>query len=136
MKYKIDYPFQDWTTSVLRGLILALITKHINATMTDSEDICSHIQKIQVHPPNSKGCQECLKLGSEWVHLRLCLACGQVGCCDDSPNKHASKHAKSENHPVLQTFEPEDKWLYCFIDDVLAFDPPAYYDGDRTTFRI
>lgn len=78
--------------------------------MTESKETCSHIQQIQVHDPNSKGCEECLKIGSEWVYLRLCLSCGKVGCCDNSPNQHASKHAKNENHPVLQTYEPEDKW--------------------------
>lgn len=104
--------------------------------MTKSKDTCSHIQQIQVHDPYSKECEECLKIGSEWVYLRLCLSCGKVGCCDNSPNQHASKHAENENHPVLQTYEPEDKWLYCFIDDLLMFDPPHYYSGDRTTYKI
>ena len=102
--------------------------------MTDPEATCSHIQQVEIHAPNSKGCEECLKIGSDWVNLRLCLTCGQVGCCDDSPNKHDSKHAKSDSHPVLQSFEPEPKWLYCFTDDVLDFEPPKYYDGDHSTY--
>ena len=75
-------------------------------------------------------------MGSGWVYLRLCLECGNVGCCDNSPNKHASKHAKASDHPVVQTFEPEDKWVYCFIDDVMSLEPSVFFDGDHTTFKV
>ena len=102
--------------------------------MNTDVDSCEHIDNIEVHAPHTKGCEECLKIGGEWVHLRLCLECGQVGCCDNSPNQHASKHAKETEHNVIQTFEPEPKWLYCYDHDLLVDEPNVFYDGDRKTF--
>lgn len=99
---------------------------------------CEHISSIKIDdivPPHSKGCEQCLKMGSDWVYLRLCLTCGHVGCCDNSPNKHATKHAKETKHPVVQTFEPEPIWLYCYEDDMLVDDAAVYYDGNHTTFE-
>jgi uncharacterized UBP type Zn finger protein len=80
---------------------------------------CIHIEqsKDDVKPKTPEGCEECLKTGDTWIHLRLCLACGHVGCCDDSKNKHASKHFKGIGHPVMKSFEPGEDWKYCFIDD-------------------
>ena len=97
-------------------------------------DRCTHIENINVHEPHTKGCEECLKVGDQWVNLRLCLDCGKVGCCDNSPNKHASQHAKESGHPVIQTFEPEPTWLYCYDDDVMDDKPKVYFDGNHTTF--
>jgi hypothetical protein len=70
-----------------------------------------------VEPSTRDGCEDCLQEGSRWVHLRLCLTCGHVGCCDSSPRRHARAHAARAGHPVIQSFEPGEDWRYCFIDD-------------------
>jgi len=80
---------------------------------------CTHLDQVRdVTPRTPNGCEECLKTGSRWVHLRLCLACGHVGCCDSSPNRHARKHAQTPGHAIVQSFEPGEDWRYCFVDDV------------------
>ncbi len=71
-------------------------------------------QNISAKTPN--GCEECLQIGSDWVHLRLCLSCGHVGCCDSSPNKHATKHFKTTEHPIIKSFEPGENWVWCYVD--------------------
>src|SRR5437899_10454911 len=71
-----------------------------------------------VTPRTPNGCEECLKTNGQWVHLRLCLACGHVGCCDSSPNRHARKHAGKSAHAIVQSFEPGEDWRYCFVDDM------------------
>ena len=85
--------------------------------------ICSHLDLIADTPPSGDGCLECLQIGAGWVHLRRCATCGQVGCCDSSPNKHASKHARSLRHPIMQSFEPGEEWFWCEVDQV-AFEIP------------
>lgn len=82
---------------------------------------CTHLQNAakNVHA-NSQGCEECLKMGDRWVHLRLCLACGHVGCCDSSKNKHATKHYHATTHPVIRSFEPGEEWRWCYVDEVMA----------------
>lgn len=77
---------------------------------------CDHFSQINDVTPSADGCEECLKMGDEWVHLRLCLTCGHVGCCDDSKNKHATKHFHATNHPVIASYEPEERWLWCYAD--------------------
>ena len=84
-------------------------------------DECTHVDQIRDVKPNSKGCSECLKLGDSWVHLRLCMICGSVGCCDDSKNKHASKHFHASRHPIVRSLEPGENWYWCYLDK-LAFD--------------
>jgi len=79
---------------------------------------CEHVKLIQDVTPNTKGCEECLKMGDRWVHLRLCLICGHVGCCDSSKNKHASKHYHETGHPMVKSLEPGEDWGYCFVDDI------------------
>jgi uncharacterized UBP type Zn finger protein len=79
---------------------------------------CEHTSSIQPVKPGAEGCEECLKLGSSWVHLRICLSCGHVGCCDSSPNKHATKHFKTTNHPMMQSFEPGEDWVWCYVDEL------------------
>jgi len=79
---------------------------------------CSHLHTIRPVTPSAQGCEECLAMGSEWVHLRLCLTCGHVGCCDDSANRHATKHFQSSGHPVMQSFEPGETWKWCYVDEV------------------
>jgi uncharacterized UBP type Zn finger protein len=84
---------------------------------------CTHLGLIQpVHPSTPDGCEECLALGSWWVHLRLCLTCGHVGCCDSSPNKHATKHFRGTSHPIVKSFEPGEDWGWCYPDQ-LMFEP-------------
>ncbi|MDB5803786.1 MAG: hypothetical protein JWN73_1108 [Betaproteobacteria bacterium] len=80
---------------------------------------CTHLDGVQVDTPNSDGCEECLKTGDSWVHLRLCRACGHVGCCDDSKNKHATKHFKATGHPIITSLEPGEDWSWCFVDQVV-----------------
>lgn len=85
-------------------------------------DICAHIKEAneKVTPKTPEGCEECLKTGDSWVHLRLCLTCGHVGCCDDSKNKHATKHFHETKHPVIKSFEPGENWKYCYPDDLFV----------------
>jgi uncharacterized UBP type Zn finger protein len=86
---------------------------------------CTHMDQIRDVGPNTpEGCEECLATGDEWVHLRLCKSCGHVGCCNDSKNKHATKHFLSSGHPIMQSFEPGEDWMYCFRDD-LAWEPES-----------
>ncbi len=83
---------------------------------------CEHLESAPsvVSPITPDGCEECLRDGSSWVHLRLCLSCGHVGCCDSSPNRHASKHFKGTDHPVMRSFEPGEAWRWCFVDNRLG----------------
>jgi hypothetical protein len=81
---------------------------------------CTHLDTIAVVdlPGSIPGCEDCLKMGSEWVHLRMCMACGHIGCCDSSPNRHARGHAGEADHPIVRSAEPGEEWSYCFTDDV------------------
>src|SRR5665811_1497230 len=98
--------------------------------------VCSHLDAIRVTtlPEPIAGCEECLKIGSRWVHLRMCMTCGEIGCCDSSPNRHASRHAASDAHPIARSAEQVEDWSWCYVDAV-AFvvasggDPPS----DATT---
>jgi hypothetical protein len=80
---------------------------------------CSHTDQIRVRAPNEvEGCEDCLRTGDRWMHLRVCLTCGHVGCCDSSPNRHASAHARAEEHPIVQSVEPGEDWCWCYLDEV------------------
>ncbi len=79
---------------------------------------CTHIDMIKSVTPAALGCVDCLKTGDTWVHLRLCLTCGYVGCCDQSKNKHARKHWHAAGHPIIQSLERGEDWRWCFIDEV------------------
>jgi hypothetical protein len=82
---------------------------------------CKHIEAIDdVKHPQKPECEECVKIGSRWVHLRTCQTCGGTRCCDSSPNRHASKHAKATSHPVIASAEPDERWLYCYPDDAYS----------------
>ena len=91
--------------------------------------ICSHLDQIEVTelPETIEGCEECLKIGSGWVHLRMCLTCGKIGCCDSSPNKHASRHAREHapEHQIVRSMEPDENWLWCYADETLVQSPPT-----------
>jgi Zn-finger in ubiquitin-hydrolases and other protein len=79
---------------------------------------CSHVQSLEsVTPAQRRECEDCVRIGGEWVHLRTCQTCGGTRCCDSSPHRHASKHAKSSTHPVIASAEPGERWLYCFPHD-------------------
>jgi hypothetical protein len=84
--------------------------------------ICTHLDSVQVMDVPARddvpGCEECLKIGGRWVHLRVCRTCGKVGCCDSSPNRHASKHAAADDHPILTSIEPGEDWSWCVVDEV------------------
>ena len=86
---------------------------------------CEHIRQIRAVTPGSNGCEECLKMGDRWVHLRLCETCGHVGCCDDSKNKHASQHSHLTGHPVVKSFEPGEDWGWCYQDEVFFEELPV-----------
>ena len=75
---------------------------------------CTHLDQIEDVEPSAEGCEECLQMGDTWVHLRECLSCGHVGCCDSSPNRHATEH------PIVKSFEPGEDWRYCYVDEVLV----------------
>lgn len=82
---------------------------------------CQHINGLTTHKhAKRRECAECIKTGSRWVHLRTCQECGVTLCCDDSPNRHARKHATASGHPVIISSEPGERWLYCYPDDVFA----------------
>ncbi|HYV14953.1 MAG TPA: UBP-type zinc finger domain-containing protein [Conexibacter sp.] len=82
---------------------------------------CPHVDQIQpVEPRTPAGCEECLQSGSRWVHLRLCLSCGHVGCCDSSPNRHASAHARETGHPIVRSFQPGEEWRWCYVDETFV----------------
>ena len=82
---------------------------------------CTHVDQILEVVPSGTGCKECLETGDQWVHLRICRTCGHVGCCDDSKNKHATKHFRATRHPIMQSIEPGERWFWCFLDRV-AFE--------------
>ncbi|PYO49791.1 MAG: hypothetical protein DMD72_04025 [Gemmatimonadetes bacterium] len=88
--------------------------------MTTTTTTCTHLSQIRdVKPRTPKGCEECLKTGMRWVHLRLCLTCGHVGCCDNSIGKHATAHFHGTKHPIIKSFEPGEDWKWCYVDQIV-----------------
>ena len=84
-----------------------------------TEATCNHTASLEtVEPSTTQGCEDCLRDGGTWVHLRECLVCGHVGCCDNSPNKHATAHWESTVHPVMRSFEPGEEWAWCYADSL------------------
>jgi Zn-finger in ubiquitin-hydrolases and other protein. len=81
---------------------------------------CSHLDQIQNVQPHTRGCEECLQTGDSWVHLRECLICGHVGCCDSSKNKHATKHFEQSHHAIMRSIEPGEDWRWCYIDQMMV----------------
>jgi hypothetical protein len=81
---------------------------------------CTHLEHVHVTqlPAEVEGCEDCLAAGTRWVHLRICLECGHVGCCDSSPERHASRHADALEHPIIRSLEPGEDWSWCFVDEV------------------
>lgn len=86
---------------------------------------CTHLDQIRpVTPRTPAGCEDCLASGGHWVELRLCLTCGHVGCCDSSPGKHATEHFHQTQHPVMRSFQPNDDWGWCFVDELFMEPAP------------
>ena len=94
-----------------------------------ADAVCNHLDQVKVTPPDPsevEGCAECLATGGTWVHLRTCLTCGEVGCCDSSPNRHASRHAAASAHPIVSSAQPGEDWSWCYVDEamfVIDFGP-------------
>lgn len=87
----------------------------------ESQATCNHLDAVTtVKQPEARECDECVTMGSRWVHLRTCQTCGVTRCCDSSPNGHASKHARSSGHPVIASAEQGERWLYCYVDEAFA----------------
>jgi len=98
--------------------------------MTESSGgSCTHLDTIVAVQPSDDGCTDCLRTGDRWVHLRICLSCGRVGCCDSSPNQHATKHFEASQHPLVESFEPGEDWQWCYVDEIGFVDPavPDYH---------
>jgi len=81
---------------------------------------CTHLEEVRTTEPATRICEECVKAGDSWVHLRMCLSCGHVGCCDSSKNKHATKHFHRTHHPLIRSIEPGESWVWCYVDQVVA----------------
>ncbi|MCG8457199.1 MAG: UBP-type zinc finger domain-containing protein [Holophagales bacterium] len=93
---------------------------------------CHHFQRLDPpHPRTPEGCEECLDHGGRWVHLRVCLACGHVGCCDSSPGKHATAHFHGTGHPVVRSFEPGERWGWCYEHEVAVEPAPGVEQGSH-----
>ena len=88
--------------------------------------VCTHLDQIQVdYPQEVAGCEDCLQIGGRWVYLRVCRSCGHIGCCDSSPNQHASKHAAASGHAIVSSLEPGEDWSWCYLDEVAFVVEPA-----------
>src|SRR3712207_4281180 len=85
-----------------------------------SDRSCEHTGQIRAVERGSEGCEQCVALGDPWVHLRMCMTCGQVGCCDSSKNRHAHKHADEAGHPIARSAEPGEDWMWCYVDEKLV----------------
>lgn len=88
--------------------------------MTD-QPTCTHLDTVEyLEPPEPvRGCEDCLKLGASWVHLRMCHTCGKIACCDDSPNRHATAHYHESEHPIIRSVEPGEDWSWCYVDELM-----------------
>jgi uncharacterized UBP type Zn finger protein len=86
---------------------------------------CTHLDHVLITelPAETDGCEDCLATGGKWLHLRICLECGKVGCCDDSPNRHATAHARASEHPIIRSIEPGEEWSWCYIDELMMNIP-------------
>jgi uncharacterized UBP type Zn finger protein len=85
-----------------------------------SANACTHLGQVQVSdlPTEVDGCEDCLRIGGKWLHLRICLTCGHVGCCDSSPNRHATAHFRETSHPIMRSLQPGEDWSWCYADEI------------------
>lgn len=79
---------------------------------------CTHLDQIRVTHSDKHVCEDCIRTGDSWVHLRMCLSCGHVGCCDSSRNRHATAHFRGTRHPMMRSIEPGESWTWCFVDEI------------------
>ena len=98
-------------------------------------EVCGHLDQIHEVTASADGCEDCLQMGSSWVHLRLCMTCGHVGWCDSSPNRHARAHFRSSGHPIIRTFEPGENWGWCYVDEV-ELDPTGWPGRGRVAHSV
>jgi len=86
---------------------------------------CTHLDQVKITelPESVDGCEDCLREGTQWVHLRICLGCGHVGCCDNSPEMHATRHFKDSDHALMRSLEPGEEWSWCFVDEIAMLIP-------------
>lgn len=89
------------------------------------EQECTHLDQIQLTQTDKHVCEDCIRTGDSWVHLRMCLICGHVGCCDSSKNKHATKHFRQTTHPLVRSAEPGETWTWCYVDRIVPGELPA-----------
>jgi hypothetical protein len=99
---------------------------------------CTHLNQIRDVPPQANGCVDCLAVGEQWLHLRVCMTCGYVGCCDSSKNKHASAHSRSAAHAIVESFEPGEDWFWCYVDEVafISQDAPTLSYASGATEEV
>jgi uncharacterized UBP type Zn finger protein len=86
---------------------------------------CTHLNQVKFTKPSKHVCEECVQMGDSWVHLRMCMECGKVACCDSSKNKHATKHFHSSSHPLIRSIEPGERWVWCYVDEIAAGEIPG-----------
>lgn len=95
---------------------------------------CTHLSLLRKVTPSADGCEDCLKTGDTWVHLRLCMICGHVGCCDQSKNKHATKHFHTTRHPIISSLEPGEDWGWCYVDEIFI-EPDVLHRASEKAVR-
>jgi uncharacterized UBP type Zn finger protein len=90
-------------------------------------ETCSHLESIRYSTPAAgrRVCEDCVKIGGRWLHLRMCLECGHVGCCDSSPNRHATRHFHDTQHPLVRSVEPGESWIWCYVDELMPGELPS-----------
>ena len=91
-------------------------------------EACTHLDQVEDVTPSGEGCEDCIPIGGRWVHLRLCMTCGHVGCCDSSPGKHATRHAHRTAHPVIASYEPGELWAWCYVDQMELDVPEQFWE--------
>jgi len=98
-------------------------------------EVCRHLDQVHEVTAGADGCEDCLRMGGSWVHLRLCMTCGHVGCCDSSPHKHATAHFHKAAHPIIRTFEPGENWGWCYVEEV-ELDPTDWPVRGRVAHSV
>jgi uncharacterized UBP type Zn finger protein len=93
--------------------------------MDTTETICGHLDQIAVTTTRKHHCDDCVRISGTWLHLRMCLSCGHVGCCDSSPNRHAARHYRRTTHPLVRSIEPGEHWIWCYADQVMPGQLPV-----------
>jgi len=92
-------------------------------TTADDGRACRHLGEVRAVTPSAPGCEECLAMGDRWVHLRICMACGHVGCCDSSKNRHATRHHRESGHAIIRSLQPDEAWGWCYVDQAMLGAP-------------